>query len=203
MMFNLEEIQALLDKYWLGDTTLEEERTLKAYFATSAVDARFQAVAPLFQTLRQEQTVRLERSKVVALASHRSSVRLRWAVAASVLLALGAWWMFRPVLHTEVVVQQPPALVVPLPVPAPAAVAPLTTVPALVAIARPAPVRKHIQTKKAALPQLDAETEQAMEEIKAALSLVSSKLNKGKKAALKDLNHLETMDKFLKPKSDS
>ena len=200
-MYNLEELEALLDKYWLGDTTLEEERTLKAYFATSAVDARFQAVAPLFQTLRQEQTVRLERSKVVALASHRSSVRLRWAVAASVLLALGAWWMFRPVLPTEVAVQQQPALVVPPSAPSPA-VAPLTA-PTLVAIAQPAPVRKHIRTRKVTQPQIDAETEQAMEEIKAALSLVSSKLNKGKKAALKDLNHLETMDKFLKPKSDS
>jgi len=57
-----------------------------------------------------------------------------------------------------------------------------------------------MKRKKVAKQPIDPEAEMAMEEIKAALALVSSKLNKGKKAAMKDLNRLEDLDKFIKPK---
>ncbi len=204
-MRNLEEIQTLLDKYWSGETTLEEERSLKAYFAGPLVHERYHPFLPLFQTLQQEQSVLLEQVRVVPMRA-RTSNPIRWAIAASVvtLLGIGAWWMSRPVTTLEVVAETPAVKPAPVPAPEPPAVAPLPQ-PNLVAITQTAPVRKHaVKTKKInAAPPIDAETEQAMEEIKAALSLVSAKLNKGKKAALKDLNQLETMDKFLKPKIDS
>lgn len=203
-MQNSEQIQALLDKYWLGETTLDEERSLKAYFATP-IDERFRPVAPLFQTLRQEQAVQLERSKVVPLTT-RTSVRFRWAVAASIaaLLAVGAWWLFRPPGSSDTLAKAPVMAPAPVAAPAMPAIVATPAAPSLAVEASPAPVRKHtVRPKENPSVQLDPETEKAMAEIKAALSLVSAKLNKGKKAALKDLNHLESIDKFLKPKSDS
>ncbi len=204
-MRNLEEIQTLLDKYWSGDTTLEEERSLKAYFAGPQVHERFQPFMPLFQTLRQEQSVLLKHVKIVPMRAPVSN-RSRWAIAASVvaLLGLGAWWLQNQDATPEVVAEIPVLQPIAVPAPQPLVVAALPA-PEIVAIAKPVLVQKRMtRTKKInTAPVIDAETEQAMEEIKAALSLVSAKLNKGKKAALKDLNRLETMDKFLKPKSDS
>lgn len=49
---------------------------------------------------------------------------------------------------------------------------------------------------------LDPETRQAYEEVRAALALVSSKISKGKKAAARQINHVETLDKFIKKKGD-
>lgn len=207
-MRNPEKIQTLLDKYWLGETTLEEERLLKAYFATPLVDERFRPVAPLFQTLRQEQAVRLERAEVVPMPA-QYSVRSRWAVAAAVvaLLAMGGWWLFGPQRAQDLAgTPSPEVPAAPIPVWAPPVVAPEPTpdpVPALVERSA-APVQKPVVKRKKPAPVgTDHEAELAMEEIKAALALVSSKINKGKKAAIKDINHLENMNKFLKPKSDS
>jgi nitroimidazol reductase NimA-like FMN-containing flavoprotein (pyridoxamine 5'-phosphate oxidase superfamily) len=49
-------------------------------------------------------------------------------------------------------------------------------------------------------PQERAEAEKAYAEVKAALALVSSKLNKGRTEAAKNLNHLESLDKVFKKK---
>ena len=209
-MQNIKDIQTLLDKYWLGETTLEEERLLKAYFATPLVDERFRPVAPLFQTLRQEQAVRLERAEVIPMPA-QYSVRSRWAVAAAVvaLLAMGGWWLFGPQPVTEVAATPSgvlPDTAIPMSAPAKAVNPAPSPVPATVPTLaeRPAPKPKPaVKRKKPAPAAIDPETELAMEEIKAALALVSSKINKGKKAAIKDINQLENMDKFLKPKSDS
>lgn len=203
-MQNTTAIQLLLDKYWLGDTTLEEERALKAYFATPQVDEQFRAVAPLFQTLRQEQAVRLERGKIVPMPA-QYSVRSSWAVAAAVvaLLAIGGWWLFGPQPVTDVATI--PSEPVPIPVSAPPAVQPAPVPAPVPTLAeRPVSAPKPAVKRKKPLPAvIDPAAEMAMEEIKAALALVSAKLNKGKKAAMKDIDQLENMDKFLKPKSDS
>jgi len=200
-MQNLEEVKVLLDKYWSGETTLDEERALKKYFAGPAVAEQFRPMIPLFQTLRQEKDLRLERSHIVPRPV-RSSLRSRWAVAAAIvaLLAVGGWWMFGPQPAENMVVQTPtrPVQAVPTPAPAPPVATP-TPAPViteqLVTITKPI-----MKRKKVAKQPIDPEAEMAMEEIKAALALVSSKLNKGKKAAMKDLNRLEDLDKFIKPK---
>ena len=38
------QIAELLDRYWEGETSLDEERQLKAYFASGDVDERFQVL---------------------------------------------------------------------------------------------------------------------------------------------------------------
>lgn len=202
-MQNLEEVKILLDKYWSGETTLDEERALKAYFTGPAVAEQLCPIIPLFQTLRQEQGLQSERSSLMPMQARRS-VRSRWAVAAAIvaLLAVGGWWMFGPQpVDNVAVVPNAPVPAVPTPMPVPMEVAPVRTVSPVVvkelAVVKKPPVKR----KKVAPQPLDPETELAMQEIKAALALVSSKLNKGKKAAIKDLNQLETLDRIIKPKT--
>ena len=201
-MQNLEVIKVLLDKYWSGETTLEEERALKSYFTGPAVAEQLRPMIPLFQTLRQEQDLRLERSNVIPMPGRRAG-RSRWAVAAAIaaLLAVGGWWMFgTPSVENVATTLPPPTPVMAVPTPAAPQAAPeQTPIPAV--LVQLAPVRKTtVKPRKPAPKALDPETEMAMEEIKAALALVSSKLNKGKKAAIKDLNQLQNVDRFLKPK---
>lgn len=52
MEFN--EIKALLEKYWNGETTLEEEIQLRDWFATHETPAEFQEVASLFRYFDQQ-----------------------------------------------------------------------------------------------------------------------------------------------------
>ncbi|MEM9823904.1 MAG: hypothetical protein AAF985_22660 [Bacteroidota bacterium] len=47
-------IQSLLDKYWEGQTSLEEEQTLKTYFQQEALPEEWKAYAPFFQMLSTE-----------------------------------------------------------------------------------------------------------------------------------------------------
>ena len=64
------------------------------------------------------------------------------------------------------------------------------------------PNRKKASKKSArTAPAIDAETAMAMAEIKAALALVSSKLDKGRSEAIKGASHLEAMDKVPKRKA--
>ena len=201
-----EQISALLDKYWDGETSLEEERALKAYFAAWHVDERLRNVAPLFTALRQEQTVEWQRNKEVKLNAGPSvSWRRLTAVAAAVLVLLfaGWWWLNRPVQTTE-----------PMPLAGHTPVQPSTAqpdgnatdVPAaktnLPASSPKTPVKPgahpHRRKTEVALAKVDPEAEKAMEEIKAALALLSSKLNKGKQEATKNLHEIETLDKVIR-----
>ena len=219
-MKNFNDIQALLDRYWEGETTLEEERTLKTYFASGDVDQRLQAYAPLFRALREEQVLQAANSyssfelpvnvvqakaKIAPLTPvHFSWQRLAAAASVALLLAAGLWWATdteKPV--QEQVAQQPtvqPQQIVPQNNPdaeehkitakdknQPPVLAKKTYVK-----------RKKPPTAKPVAP----ETEQAMEEILAALALVSSKIKKGKQEAAKGTIHLESMDKVFKKKSE-
>ncbi len=46
----LTDIEKLLDKYWNGDTTVEEEQLLQRYFSEERVPDHLEGVATLFQT---------------------------------------------------------------------------------------------------------------------------------------------------------
>lgn len=207
-MKNFSDIQALLDRYWEGETTLEEERALKAYFASDEVDERLHTVAPLFQALREEQTVQYaHQAKAAAL----KPVLFNWqkiavAASAALLLSAGLWWWSgneKPV--DEQIAVQPPVL--PQPPVAKETPAMPSVTPEQVADSGPSktPVlskKTFVKRKKPAKVQPDPEAEMAMEEIKAALALVSSKLRKGRQEAAKGAIHLENVDKVFKKKSD-
>lgn len=218
-MIYSDDIQDLLDRYWEGETTLEEERALKAYFASGKVDARFAAEAPFFQAVREEQSV--QSPKINIAVQMPQQPRLAWyrmAAAAAVIgmIAIGGWWMVhRSADDSQQVVQinaapnvQP---VVPQAVPeATPQVAPPVETPTLaVAEVKPKSKPRHHHHSNArpiatlASAPLDPETEKALMEVKAALALLSSKLNKGRHAAAKNLNQMETIEKYFKHKKES
>lgn len=215
-----EQITVLLDKYWDGDTSLDEERALKAYFSAGPVDERLRSVAPLFVALRAEQAVILGRDNAQPFAPARLVVVYwrRWAAAAAVvgmLAAAGWWWMngrtdtFTPPVAEAPV--SPPAPAMPLPA-APEKAAPERPRQQQLAQTetrpkRPAATRQPRQDAPVPPPSAQdlaeqREAEQALAEIKAALSLVSSKLNRGKQEAAKNLHQIENMDRVFKKKSE-
>jgi hypothetical protein len=203
---NYAQIAALLDKYWEGETSLQEEQQLKQYFRTGPIDPRLQPLAPMFQTLDAEKQVMLPTS-IQMQAKVRVLPWRTWAAAASVALVLtaGGWWfMHKPIENQTFAVTPPPTSVQPL--------YPTPTTPQTDPIPspqhKPGKILKRFKglfahqenrlTKKER-----AEADKAMHEVKAALALVSSKLNRGRSEASKNLNHLETIDKIFKKKKET
>lgn len=204
------EIQDLLDRYWEGETTLEEERRLRTYFASGAVDARFLSEAPYFQAVREEQALQAPPVVRQAPLPLTYSTVSRWAVAAAVvaLVGLAGWWAVRspqPVMEV-VAVQQSMAQ------PQPLVESPLSPVSQE---ATPQTLQAHVVHRKPRLRRvnavppapahqtLDPETEKALQEVRSALALLSSKLNKGKRAATRNIEQVETLDRFFKHKKET
>jgi hypothetical protein len=156
-----EQISALLEKYWEGETSLQEERELKNYFASGAVDPRLHSIEPLFRAVREDQgrqfTAPVPAPRRLTIVA---TVWRTWAVAASVAGLLFLGWLFRDQL------------------------------------AGPAGKPMAAETKNLQEDTYD-DPEKAAAEIKAALALVSSKLNKGKKEAAKGLRKMEKVDKYI------
>lgn len=197
-------IQELLDRYWEGETTLEEERRLKALFQSGNFPDEFQCEAQFFQGLQAEQAGQFPGSKTVRL-SHR---RLGWygLVAAGLLLLLsaGLWfWMPRPVPVAA------PPLVQTQPVQTPVAPSTRAEEPPPAKLAQtPAPQPRKRQLKTVApkaeiIPEEDTceDPEQALAEIKAALALVSSKINRSKQQVEKGLQEVDKVEILLKNKN--
>lgn len=192
------EIQSLLDRYWEGETTLEEERLLKSYFASGQIDERFRSVAPLFQVFREEKALEYARAKTVEMKP-RIFAWHGWAAAASVLLLLSAgwWWMNREKgLPQQIAVQKevPAEYTKPAPTEDFSQVAEEKTTPKKIS---------YSGSKRTKKVPVDPEAEKAMAEIKAALALVSSKIGKGRREAAKGAIYLENVDKIFKKKPDT
>ena len=54
-------IDDLLEKYWEGETTLQEEQDIKAYFATGDVSPEHLEIAPLFGYFAKESSVNTQK----------------------------------------------------------------------------------------------------------------------------------------------
>ena len=203
-MLHLKHIEALLEKYWEGDTTLEEERLLKTYFASNKVADNLSQYAPLFQVFREEQSVEFSK-KTTATAIQPVQYNWKpWAVAASValLLSAGWWWSVQPDPKTEYVAEN---IENPVQTTRENKLTPAEN-PSLAVQSEPAPVvtrKKNAYAKQQKTTQLNEEEEMAIAEIKAALALVSSKLRKGRQEAAKGASHLDNVDKIFKKKKDS
>jgi len=90
-------IEQLLEKYWNGDTTVDEEQQLQHYFNQEEVPDHLQKIAGLFRSYRVDQQFKqLNQSFDEALFQRieKSERRFRWrpllSIAASVLLLLAA-----------------------------------------------------------------------------------------------------------------
>ena len=210
------DIGVLLEKYFDGETTLDEEKILKVYFNTPGVAPEHQAMAPLFQMLSKEKAALMPKKGKTAIhdLSSQRSMGSHWpkfmAAAATMLLLITAaawWWGTRP---TTLVTKQPIATV-PLQddkTPSKDGMLatnkdlPLVQIKVQTSYAKPLVNRKREsrvrkQTQPVLASQIDPETEEAMEEIKAAFQLISAKINKGRKEAAKGLKEIEHMDKGI------
>jgi len=214
-------IRELLDRYWDGDTTAEEERLLKSFFANDDIPEAYQQEARWFRILQTEQSVAMpDRHRNWGLAGQKPAVRQvsmlghrvrRASMAAAILLLLtvGSWWWTTheapapaPVAANQAPEKRQPQSV---PLPEPATAAADKTVPRHVApkpVPRPKPQTPQPQVETKMQPAFVGDTcddpEEALEEIKAALALVSSKINKSKRTIDKGLQEVEHVDMLIK-----
>ncbi len=98
---NYNEIIQLLDRYFEGETTLEEEAQLRAFFSRADVPETLRSYQPLFQFLVAERNAGLddqfEKRLLQQLQPRPRVMRLRtWvaSAAAVLLIALAAWWIY-------------------------------------------------------------------------------------------------------------
>lgn len=92
--------EELLEKYFDGQTTCEEERALRRYFASDQVPGHLKVYRPLFACIDQEaETFRAAQKEEAAPATHPAGVRkstrlyrlyyLTTGIAAALLLCIG------------------------------------------------------------------------------------------------------------------
>ena len=198
-MSDIHNIQALLKKFWEGETSLEEERQLKSYFASGAIDEQLRQYAPLFQAIREEQAVQLNKPKVIPIRPQQYHWQ-GWAMAASIalLLAAGAWWLFTTPANSTNLADKTPVKELP-------ETPEKTNSPEKQVVAQAEPKTQVSRVKRSIIKRvkptkINKEEEEAIAEIKAALALVSSKIRKGRQEAAKGAEHLENIDKIFKRK---
>lgn len=96
-------IQKLLDLYWEGETTLQEEEEIRQYFKNGNIREEHKAFAPLFQFFRDQEDLSCPEIDYKILENKASSgsntriITMRWiyATAAVLVLALAAIFVFQ------------------------------------------------------------------------------------------------------------
>lgn len=78
----MKDIDLLLEKYFEGETTLEEESILRNYFRQSEIEDRHKVYAPMFNYFSEER-------KEVAVEKKKIPFYVWISVAASILLIIG------------------------------------------------------------------------------------------------------------------
>ena len=90
-------IKELLDKYWAGESTLEQESQIRAYFEGSEIDSELMQYKPLFNFYGTEKNISLERSIDTMLPKQETKIftinRIR-AIAATVLVVVASIFGF-------------------------------------------------------------------------------------------------------------
>jgi hypothetical protein len=105
---NYEQIKELLKKYFAGETSLDDEKILRGYFASPDVDARLVRYAALFQFFEHEKTIELNREATekvmpqspLQVAHVQKTQRFDWGktlryAAAIALLVVGSGVLFK------------------------------------------------------------------------------------------------------------
>ena len=88
-------IDSLLEKYFNGDSSIDEERQLKQYFSQPQIDLDLVHLKPLFVFLKNEKSVQMPEQKTVTLRPIPGGAKFGWkriysiAVAAAMLTAFG------------------------------------------------------------------------------------------------------------------
>jgi hypothetical protein len=92
MDFSKAYITKLLDLYDDGETTLEQERDLKSYFASESYDKDFESYAVLFSYFETE--LKTTSEVEISIQSPKPNKFLWLNVAASIVVILGGVWLF-------------------------------------------------------------------------------------------------------------
>ena len=100
-----ERIEKLLDRYFEGKSSLDEEATLRRYFRREAVPEALRPYRQLFRHFDLESSIELDddfERQLLAQLENPAAGRYRrlWPrlsrIAAVLLLTLGIWWLFPP-----------------------------------------------------------------------------------------------------------
>jgi len=159
-------IKSLLEKYWEGETSLNEETTLFDYFNSEEVATELKVYQPMFQYFKSEKSSRienedfetrllaeLEASTIVPMRSRRRGiVRTLGRIAAVALLLLTAYIGYQQLSPTGT---------------------------------------NGVTEEYLAFEDLSKEEQQAYETTKSALLFVSAKLNKGTRIATDNFNKVK------------
>ncbi|WP_121666694.1 hypothetical protein [Mesonia aquimarina] len=83
-------IKELLDKYLEGETSLAEEKKLREYFTSSAIDPAFEEFKPLFTFFEKEQEIKyIEKPKI----NKTKKISFQWlSIAASIVLVCSVYF---------------------------------------------------------------------------------------------------------------
>ena len=106
-------ISQLLEKYWEGETSLQEENTLKQYFNQENVAQELQEYQPLFQFFKEEQDLVMSddfEKRLLEQIQKESSAKVRklnWMtfirnVAAVAIILFGAFFLLKNINPTKV-----------------------------------------------------------------------------------------------------
>ncbi len=157
MVYKNKNINELLEKYWEGATSLEEEHILKDFFAQEEVPQAFRKVQPLFSYFRNQQNVAFE-EPLAALENEQDEqvvIRMRPNPGRTI------WAQLRPIL------QMAAAVVL------------------IVGFSFVIWQQENQSSQKADLIQQDTfeDPEKAQATVEMALKFVSQKLNKGAQTA--------------------
>lgn len=83
-------IRALLEKYWEGETSLEDEKELRSYFASSQVSDEFAPFIPLFAFFDEEKHLSMtgEIKQPPDEAKGGKVINFRWAINVAASIAI-------------------------------------------------------------------------------------------------------------------
>ncbi len=106
------EVRKLLDKYWEGETSLEEEAKLRSYFSEEDVADEFLPFQAMFTFFSNASSMRMEaeipQPAIKQLSEDRPATKIRslgwWrAAAAAVVLAIGLFFINRQMVQTQTI----------------------------------------------------------------------------------------------------
>ncbi|MFT6709190.1 MAG: hypothetical protein ACJATF_004054 [Flavobacteriales bacterium] len=97
-------VKSLLEKYWKGESTLEEEEELRDYFKQETIAAELEQYRSLFNYFGNQQSVSMNGGIKTQVAEEKlperktASMRsLFWKVAAAVVLLIGSYSVYNNV----------------------------------------------------------------------------------------------------------
>lgn len=103
-------IKKLLDRYFEGETSLQEEQTLKVYFTSNSIDPELEEFKHLFAFFVQEQQLKTRNDFTIhPIQKAKPIIRVqmwRWAAAAVFILSISSWYFIGNPWDNKPVAQQ-------------------------------------------------------------------------------------------------